>query len=376
VLVFVHGGGFVAGSGGAPLYDGSAFTRDGVLLVTVNYRLGLPGFLHLPDAPDNRGLLDVLAALRWVRDNAAAFGGDPGRVTLAGQSAGATIVGGILAEPAAAGLVHGAIMQSGNGRGAFTAGQARIVTDAVGRDLGLAPAARTLAGLSDERLVEVVPRLAGLGLTTPAARDPLGGISPFSLVLAEQPATAVARGAAHGIPLLAGNTAEEGALYPAPQNPLDTAARFHDDPARLLSVYRRSRPHATDAQLSTAILGDGLFGAGTRAMTTAHAPAPAATYEYEFTWRSDGLGASHVMDLPFVFDVADRPALHGDRALLGTTAPPPELARRVHGAWVRFATTGDPGWAPSRPGRRRVQRLGPDWGLAENPRPDEHAAWP
>ena len=105
VMVFVHGGGFVAGSTRSALYDGSAFARDGVVLVTLNYRLGIAGFLDLPGAPANRGLLDVLAALRWVRENIAAFGGDPDRVTLFGQSAGATIVGGVLAAPEAAGLV-------------------------------------------------------------------------------------------------------------------------------------------------------------------------------------------------------------------------------------------------------------------------------
>jgi para-nitrobenzyl esterase len=369
VLVFVHGGGFVAGSTSAPLYDGRAFARDGILLVTVNYRLGIPGFLHLRDAPDNRGLLDVLAALRWVRDNVARFGGDPGNVTLAGQSAGATIVGGLLAEPATRGLVHRAIMQSGNGRGAFTAEQAGIVTAAAGRELGVRPAAGTLAGLSDERLVQVLPQLSGLDLRTPTARDPLGGISPFSLVRAEQPAAAVPG----DLPLLAGTTAEEGALY-AGAGEADltaTAARFHDDPGTLLTAYRQTRPHTTDPDLRTAILGDGLFGAGTRAMTAAHTQA----YEYEFTWRSSTVGAGHVVDLPFVFDVLDAPGLRGPHGLLGNGIPPAGLAHRVHGVWVRFARTGDPGWPPSEPGRRRVQLLGPQWRLTENPRPAEYAAW-
>ncbi|WP_031101177.1 carboxylesterase family protein, partial [Streptomyces sp. NRRL S-15] len=102
VMVFVHGGGFVAGSTRSALYDGSAFARDGVVLVTLNYRLGIAGFLDIPGAPANRGLLDVVAALRWVRENIAAFGGDPHNVTLFGQSAGATIVGGVLAAPEAA----------------------------------------------------------------------------------------------------------------------------------------------------------------------------------------------------------------------------------------------------------------------------------
>ncbi|MCZ9344888.1 carboxylesterase family protein, partial [Streptomyces sp. TRM76130] len=128
VMVFVHGGGFVAGSTRSALYDGSAFARDGVVLVTLNYRLGIAGFLDLPGAPANRGLLDVVGALRWVRENIAGFGGDPDNVTLFGQSAGATLVGGVLATPEAAGLFRRAIVQSGNGRGAFTTEQAARVT--------------------------------------------------------------------------------------------------------------------------------------------------------------------------------------------------------------------------------------------------------
>ena len=137
VMVFVHGGGFVAGSTRSEIYDGAAFARDGVVLVTLNYRLGVQGFLDLPGAPANRGLLDVIAALRWVRENIAAFGGDPDRVTLFGQSAGATIVGGVLTSPEAASagrrLFRRAIVQSGSGLGAFTPEQAARVTGAYQR---------------------------------------------------------------------------------------------------------------------------------------------------------------------------------------------------------------------------------------------------
>jgi para-nitrobenzyl esterase len=356
VLVFVHGGGFVAGSVNSPLYDGTAFARDGVVLVTVNYRLGVPGFLHLPDAPDNRGLLDVEAALRWVRDNIARFGGDPGNVTLFGQSAGAILVGGVLADPAAAGLLRRAIVQSGSGLGAFTREQARIVTAAVGRELGVRPSVATLAGISDERFAELMPRLSGLDLRTPGHHDPLGGITAFSLVLDDQPADAAADGQGGDVDLLIGANLDEGALYLAPLGLLDgttdadvyaTAARFHPDPTETVRAYRAARPGASAAELRTAVLGDGLFGTGTRALTEAHAD-HGPTWAYRFTWRSgalDGrLGASHVMELPFVFDQLHLPALHGPRALLGEDEAPRELAVRMHGAWIRFATTGDPGW--------------------------------
>jgi para-nitrobenzyl esterase len=378
VMVFVHGGGFAAGSSGAPLYDGAAFARDGVLLVAVNYRLGVPGFLHLPDAPANRGLLDVLAALRWVAGNAAAFGGDPGAVTLFGQSAGATIAGGVLADPRGAGLVRRAVLQSGTGT--FTAAQGAIVAAAVGRELGVPPTAAALAGVSDEDLVAVVPRLAGLDLRTPAAPDPLGGITPFGLVLPEPPAVTVARGAARGVDLLIGANRDEGALYLAPlgllaattdADVLATAARFHDRPGEVVAAYRAARPGATAAQLRTAILGDAVFGLPTRRMAAAHAGAGGATFGYRFTWRSGALegqlGASHVMELPFVFDTAGLAALHGPRALLGPTAAPVDLARRTHAAWVRFAATGDPGWPSQGPGGRGVQDIGAAWRYVADP---------
>ncbi len=377
VMVFVHGGGFVAGSASSPLYDGTAFARDGVVLVAVEYRLGIPGFLHLPDAPDNRGMLDVIAALRWVRDNIAAFGGDPDAVTLFGQSAGATIVGGVLAHPDSDGLLRRAVVQSGSGTGAFTPEQARIVTDAVGRELGTAATAATLADVPDQRLVDLVPGLTGLDLRTPTDHDPLGGITPFSLVLDRQPAD-TQRG--RDVELLIGSNLDEGSLYLKPHEDVrSVAARFHPRPDDLVHAYRSARPDASAVELAIAVLGDGLFGAGTRRMAAAHAATGAPTFVYEFTWRSDALdgryGAGHVVELPFVFDRLDLPSLHGSAGLLGTTAPPADLAARMHRSWVDFVTTGDPGWARYEPDRRLVRRIGDTWDLVDDPRAPETEAW-
>ncbi|GAB3855799.1 carboxylesterase/lipase family protein [Dactylosporangium cerinum] len=150
----------------------------------------------------------------------------------------------------------------------------------------------------------------------------------------------------------------------------------------MVRAYRTARPGATAADLRTAILGDGLFGAATRRMAAAHAgrdQGKGATFGYRFGWRSDALdgqlGASHVMELPFVFDVAGLAALHGSGALLGTTAAPADLARRTHAAWVRFAATGDPGWPAQGPGRRGVQQIGATWRFVDDPDPLEVAAW-
>lgn len=357
VMVFVHGGGFVAGSTRSPLYDGTAFARDGVVLVTVTYRLGVIGFLDLPGAVPNRGLLDVLAALAWVQANIEAFGGDPGNVTLFGQSAGATVTAGVLATPGVQRLIRRAIMQSGNGFGAFSPEQAGRVTRAAAEALGVEPTRAAFDRLSDEQLVEVVPELSGLDLRTEGRLDPLLGLSPFSLVLADQPA----RRLQPEVALLVGTNTEEGNLYLVPQGHLDSshrddverlAARVDPDPSALIQRYRNVFPRASWGELRSAILGDALFRTGSDRTAAAHARlGGAATHRYEFSWRSqavDGaLGAAHAVELPFVFDRIGVESLRGPGALLGPGEPPPALAAEMHSAWVRYAGTGDPGWAPS-----------------------------
>ncbi|MDQ0808876.1 para-nitrobenzyl esterase [Streptomyces sp. B3I7] len=389
VMVFVHGGGFVAGSTRSALYDGSAFARDGVVLVTLNYRLGIAGFLDLPGAPANRGLLDVVAALRWVRENIAAFGGDPGNVTLFGQSAGATITAGVLASPEAAGLFRRAIVQSGSGLGAFTPEQGARVTRAVAEALGVAPHVDAFADIPDERLVEAASAPAGIDLRTGTHFDPLIGLSPFSLVLDTQPADSVAAGLGADVDLLVGTNAEEGNLYLVPVGTYAgstaadvhaAAARSHPRPERLVEAYRASRPGASFAELRSAVMADALFGVGSRALASAHAGHPdSRTYAYEFAWRSRALngelGATHTVELPFVFDLTDLPELHGPTALLGPDKPPADLAVRVHETWIRFAGTGDPGWDPYDTEHRATMRIDADWIQGDDPHGREREAW-
>ncbi|MEV5947789.1 carboxylesterase family protein [Streptomyces sp. NPDC051993] len=372
VMVFVHGGGFVTGSNRAALYDGGAFARDEVVLVTVNYRLGIPGFLDLAGAPANRGLLDVLAALRWVQDMIAAFGGDPDNVTVFGQSAGGTLTGALLATPAAGGLFRRAIVQSGSGTGAFTPEQAQRVTAAAAAALGVEPTAEAFAPIPDERFLAIVPALAGLDLRTRTATDPLAGLSPFSLVLPVQPAEALADGPAGEVDLLIGTNTEEAHLYLVPRGDLEStteadvlsvAARIHADPEAALAAHRTARPGATPGELRSAVLGQALFTAGTIRMAQAHARISGGrTHLYSFGYRSTALGgrlgAAHTVELPFVFDIADTPRLHGDTRLLGPAPAPSGLAAQVHGAWVAFAGTGSPGWAPYDPQRPRAELLG------------------
>ncbi|MGW0251616.1 carboxylesterase/lipase family protein [Nocardia goodfellowii] len=372
VMVFVHGGGFVSGSTRAALYHGGAFARDGVVLVTVNYRLGVPGFLDLEGAPPNRGLLDVLAALGWVHDTISVFGGDPDNVTVFGQSAGATIVGGLLATPEARGLFRRAIIQSGSGTGAFTPEQARRVTSAAAAALGIEPTAEAFASIADERFLAVLPALTGLDLRTGTATDPLVGLSPFSLVLPVQPADGLGDGPAGEVDLLIGTNTEEGRLYLVPAGTLEStteadlravAAHVHPDPEATVAALRSAHPDATPGELRSMLLGDALFGAGAARMAQAHARISSGrTHVYSFGYRSTALngrlGAAHTVELPFVFDNADEPWLHGDTGLLGPGAAPRGLAAQMHAAWVTFARSGDPGWPTYGPQRPVVRNFG------------------
>lgn len=315
------------------------------------------------------------AALRWIQENVAAFGGDPDNVTLFGQSAGAILVTGILADPAAKGLIHRAVVQSGTGTGAFTPDQARRITDAVGRHLGRPAAAMAMAETSDEELVALIPRLGAVDLRARDSFHPLGGITRFSLVLGQQPADSIAAGDGAHVDLLVGSNTEEGNLYLAPhgrstgtreEDLLRAAARSHPNPSAPVQEYRKRYPGASDAELHSALVSDALFGNGTRRTATAHASANSGrTYLYEFGWRSsalDGrLGAAHTIELPFVFDNVALPALHGPQALLGTATPPAGLAERMHRTWIRFATTGDPGWAPHVPAHPHTMYIDDTW---------------
>ncbi|MDQ0614830.1 para-nitrobenzyl esterase [Microbacterium sp. W4I4] len=385
VLVFVHGGGFIAGSASAPAYDGTGFARDGVVFVGVNYRLGAPGFLAVPDAPDNRGVLDVIQALRWVRENIAAFGGDPAAVTLAGQSAGAVIIASVLCEPDAEGLAHRAIMQSGTGVGAFTPEQGEIVASAFAEQLGVDLTVDALGAVPDAALVGASVMLGEVDVATASARAPIGDIVRFGPVHPRQPADRIAESWGGGVELLIGTNLDEAGLYLAPTGQLDgavdpvaAAARFVDEPESLVAAYRREFPDADDVELVRSITGDGMFGAGTRRFADRHQSAGGTTHVYEFTWRPDSvrqlLGASHLMELPFVFDT-DAEGLRGPDSLLGTTPPPADLAVRMHAAWVDFIQGLGPGWPACTADAQQVQSIGERWEMHSGHRARLHEAW-
>ncbi|POG47959.1 carboxylesterase [Streptomyces sp. ZL-24] len=384
VLVWIHGGSLLHGSSAVPVYDGWAFGRDGVVLVSVNYRLGIEGFGLFPDAPANRGLLDQLAALEWVRENIAAFGGDPDRVTVAGESAGAVSVAALLATDRAAGLFRRAVLQSG-APAALAPEAARGTTALIAKRLGVPATAAALAAVDPEALLA-----AQTGVTS--GGNPLTGRNSFQLVvdgelLDRDPAEALRTGAASGVDLLMGANTEEYRLWFVPSGLTERIGRLKlrlallkfGVPNATARIYRANRPDATPGELLGALATDLLLRVPLNRLADARTGAEGATYVYEFGWPTpvQRLGACHALELGFVFDTLAHP---DTMALTGPDAPQ-ELADAMHRAWVDFATTGDPGW-PSWDARRPVRFFGANGtngtdgpAVVLAPRDDELRSW-
>ncbi|MFE6775293.1 carboxylesterase/lipase family protein [Streptomyces sp. NPDC057702] len=392
VLVYLHGGAYVGGRAATDLYDGTRFAADGVVQVGLNFRVGVAGYAYLPDAPANRGLLDQLAGLRWVRENVAAFGGDPDRVTVFGESAGASSVSALLAA-APRGLFRRAISASGSGARFLTPAQASLVTAALAEELGVAPTAAAFAPLPDRALVDALTRVAAAApnLVVDGVRDPLMGLTPLGLVadgelVRDQSAEELCAGAAGELDLLLGHTTDEVNLFlftrdtpPLTWDSLSShVARLHPDPARVIAAYETAGRGATPTELFSAIGTDYLFAVPTIHLADAHARRPASTWRYEFAWRSPGhkgrLGACHGLDLPFAFATLTRahlPAL----GFAPDTEETRTLTRRTHAAWLSFITTGTPGWPPYTPAHPTVQRLDSAWQTTLSADGPERGVW-
>jgi para-nitrobenzyl esterase len=391
VMVWLHGGAFVRGANSIATYDGSAFARDGVVLVGVNYRLGIAGFPVLPDAPTNLGIRDQLLALAWVQENIAAFGGDPGNVTVFGESAGGMSVATLVASPLSRGLLRRAVVQSGSGDAVGDPDDLRLVAEAVAERLGVAATAAELGAVDPELLREAQ---TAVGLEIRERPDPqrwgrstvaagLGIMSFFPCVDGEVvtgvPTEVIASGSS--VPLLTGTNTEEFRLFTVPTGvaasitaeALPGVVARHGWPSEVIDLYGRNRPEATPGELVTAMLTDTAFRVPTVRLAEATAAGGAAAHVYEFGWRSDraDLGACHALELAFVFDTLNR---EPEASLIGSE-PPQDLAATMHSAWVDFASTGEPGWAAYTPHERAVMTFDTESQVVIDPRADERRAW-
>jgi para-nitrobenzyl esterase len=360
VMVWIHGGGYKFGSSSNPSYDGRLFASEGdVVLVTLNYRVGMEGFAAIEGAPANRGLLDQVAALSWVQENIAAFGGDPAQVTVFGESAGAGSVAALLAMPAARGLFRAAIAQSVPGT-YFSGELAADIGRRLAGELGLRATVEDLARLEPGKLAT-----AGASLT-PRMREyarQWGAVAytstPFSPVvdgevLPRSPWQALADGAAQDVDLIVGHNRDEYRLFLAFDGQL---GQITDEQASEMlramgpgsdpeGAYRTALPDASAELLYERVQSDWLFRMPSLRLAEAQVAGGGSAHVYDLTYAApaDGglLGACHALDVPLVFGV-----LGGLGTRLLGSDPSPEfhaLSSWWRRAWTAFATTGDPGW--------------------------------
>lgn len=389
VLVWIHGGAFVNGSGIVPQYDGSAFARDGVVCVTINYRLGADGFLDTGDGETNLGLRDQIAALQWVRQNIAAFGGDPSNVTIAGESAGAMSVTALLSSPLATGLFRRVIAQSGAGHHALERSDAAIIAREIATRLGVEPTREAIAAAPVADLLATQVQLAYDLATQPdpsrwgKAAVNLMAFEPVidGDVLPALPYEAIRRGAGAGVDVLIGTNSEEYRFFVVPNGLIGMI----NEPLMALGLAAMGLPlqtakelyganGATAGDISAAAMTDWFFRIPAIRLAEAHSANGQQAHMYEFAWRSplfDGaFGAVHYLEVPFMFDTL---GAEGSHAITGPN-PPQDLADRMHAAWVRFVKTGDPGWAAYGE-RRATQRFDVRDEIVEDPHPQSRAAW-
>jgi para-nitrobenzyl esterase len=351
VVVWIHGGAFIMGSGSQPLYNGTSFAlHHDVVVVTLNYRLGVLGFLYFGDllgeayAEGNYALLDQIAALRWVRDNIAAFGGDPGAVTIMGESAGAVSVATLLAMPGAQGLFHRAILQSGaSGLSPPTRADATEVTRGVLAHLAID--AHAALALPIEQLLaaqEHVSRTRGLGAFTPY----VDGVT-----LPRRPVDSLRDGTS--VPLLLGSNRDEWALFDvffgaAATDVVKAQLRgmLGDEVDRVHAAYLAARDDRDAARAWVDVVGDVAFRIPMIRLAEA-AARTAAVWMYRFDWATgafDGrLGAAHALELPFVWNTVDLPV--AQLLLAGDVAGARPLATAMHATWASFIRGGVPNGA-------------------------------
>jgi para-nitrobenzyl esterase len=401
VLVWLHGGAWVTGAGSLPLNNGARLAARGdVVVVTLNYRLGLFGFLRgkgvsgeALNTAATEGILDQIAALEWVRDEIGGFGGDPQNVTVFGQSAGAGSAAFLTIIPRARGLVHKVIQQSGGLALRQTPESADLVMRRLLEGAGLSPTeAGELRDVPAVALLDlqqrITPRTGG-NFYRPVADGDLIPVDPFG---------AVAAGASRGIPLLCGTNLDEikfhRAMDPA-VDALDEAgllARCRDvlpgagQAEGVVKTYRAARQargeDTSPPELWFAISGDHVWRYPLMRQAELHAAHTPQTYTYLFAWRSPAragrLGAAHTLEIPFVFGRLDDP---GMGPLTGQGGTVQRLSEQIMDAWIAFARTGNPAtaalpaWPAYTAGRRTTMVFDESVSVVDAPMEAERSVW-
>jgi para-nitrobenzyl esterase len=399
VMFWCHGGAFISGSGSSAWYDGTNLAKKGdVVVVTVNHRLGAPGFLYLGDLTSgeyaesgNVGMLDIVEALKWVRDNIAAFGGDSGNVTIFGESGGGAKVSVLMAMPAAHGLFHKAIIQSGVAVTVMEREDATNTAKAVLDELGIgAKQIDKLASVSSESLIgaqtAVLAKAPGIGAMMNRRKV---GFNPVfdGRVLTAHPFEPAAPKISANVPLIIGTNKDEILLFVPQLSKLDEAgmmarmkAFLGDNAERLVTAYRRARVNASAAEIATAITTDQFIRNASITLAERQAAQNGApVFMYLFKWETPVLGgmlkSPHALEIPFVFDNVATDRLSGD-------APTKfALADKMSRAWLAFAHSGDPNheglpkWPRYDSDKRATMIFNSECAVENDPYGPERRAW-
>lgn len=368
VMVWIHGGAYLEGTSGNPDADGATLAQEGVVMVSMNYRTGVEGFAHITGAVDNRGILDQAAALQWVQDNIAGFGGDPSNVTVCGQSAGAGCIAALLAMPTSAGLFRRAIAQSVPGT-YFSSRLAGAITMTIAAELGTRATVDELARIPPRSLLAATNTILR---RMPEFVDSWGPMAltptPFSPVvdgdlLPHAPWRALSDGSAQHIELLVGHTRDEYRLFAAHLEG-DLADKQLTATLDLLAPapdggrdYRAAYPDATAAQLDEIVNADWLFRMPSLHLANAQHAGNGRAWTYELGWGyNQEQDASHSLDFLLVFGTLDIDDVRNHSAVYPNAAgQAPGVSRDMRTDWVNFATTGDPGWSTYDPHARTTR---------------------
>ncbi|MCP4749514.1 MAG: carboxylesterase/lipase family protein [Proteobacteria bacterium] len=390
VLVWIHGGGFRTGQGGVSWYNGLRFANNGgIVVVSINYRLGALGFADLSEFGSEyatsgiNGILDQIVALEWIKDNIAAFGGDPDQVTIAGESAGGFSVSTLLGSPRAAGLFQRAIAQSGGAHYTLPPDVGKEVTQLYIKALGASGIDDLLSASVDEVLV------AQKEIDAELERGPGGSrlrvpVPPFypvfgNDVLPRSPLDAIRSGTSAGIPVLTGTNSDETTLWgygEADEQRLVKTAGQYSGTKALLDAYRQERPEASTDELMIAMTTDHMFRIPAVRLAEARHDHGAETWMYLFRWKSRAFGgrlkATHALEIPFAFDNLDR---SGVDTFLGQGPLPQDVADTMHRAWTAFIRDGDPGWETYAPESRATMCFDDVSTLVRDPDSKSRLAW-
>ncbi len=375
VLVWIHGGGYRTGQGAIPWYNGTSFAVNGdIVVVSINYRLGALGFADLSRFGDDyatsgvNGILDQIHALEWVQANISNFGGDPGRVTIAGESAGGFSVSTLLGSPRAKGLFHRAIPQSGAAHHTLTIEAAARATDLLLEELG----AETMHDLLAKSPMEIMEAQNRVDPTF--TREGIGqGVSAFypvdhNEVLPETLLGHLREGVGKDIPVLTGTNKDEATLFimkAVSEASLQKQAEGYGGGEALIEAYRHIYPESDATDLAIKLNTDFAFKIPALRLAEIRDSLGADTWVYQFDWesRAPHLKATHALEIPFSFNMLQSA---GVAAFIGEGELPQQVADDMHTAWTHFIRGESPGWQPYTANTRQVMHFDNESSLVEN----------